>query len=396
LPADAYAGGPLIAERSYQETLMAKLTDLKAHGQSLWYDNIARDLLRSGDIQRLVDEGVAGLTSNPAIFKNAITNSDIYDEQIKELASAGKTAEEIYEVMAVDDIRAASDILRPVYDRTGSADGYVSLEVSPYLARDTEATLSEAKRLFEWVNRPNLMIKIPATQEGLPAIEEALFSGLNINVTLIFSRKMYGQVMEAYLTAFERRAKAGQAVDGIASVASFFVSRVDTLVDKMLDERIARTDDVAEQAKLKGLRGKAAVGNAKLAYQLFGEVFGTSRFEALQVKGARVQRPLWASTSTKNPAYRDVLYVEELIGPDTVNTAPPHTIDAYRDHGRAAVTINDGLDEARELETSLKVEGIDMDAVTEKLLNDGLKAFVDPFQQMLDAIEVKRQGFVER
>ncbi|MBN1310725.1 MAG: transaldolase, partial [Anaerolineae bacterium] len=205
---------------------MAKLTDLQSHGQSLWYDNIARDLLRSGDIRRLVDEGVTGLTSNPAIFKNAITNSDIYDEQIEELAQQGKTAEEIYEVMAVDDIRAAADILGPVYQRTGGADGYVSLEVSPYLARDTQATLSEARRLFAWVDRPNLMIKIPATQEGLPAIEEALFAGLNINVTLIFSRQMYGQVMEAYLTALERRAKAGQPVDGIASVASFFVSRV--------------------------------------------------------------------------------------------------------------------------------------------------------------------------
>ncbi|MBN1429201.1 MAG: transaldolase [Anaerolineae bacterium] len=373
---------------------MTKLTDLHSLGQSLWYDNIARDLLRSGDIQRLVDEGVMGLTSNPAIFKNAITNSSIYDDQIRELALQGKTAEQIYEVMAVDDIRAVADILRPIYERTDGVDGYVSLEVSPYLARDTEATLAEAKRLFDWVDRPNLMIKIPATQESLPAVEEALVAGLNINVTLIFSLKVYSQVMEVYLTALERRAKAGLPVRDIASVASFFVSRVDTLVDQMLDERIAQTGDVTEQAKLKGLQGKAAVANAKLAYQLFGEIFGAPRFDALKDQGACVQRPLWASTSTKNPDYRDVIYIEELIGPDTVNTAPPQTIDAFRDHGRAAVTIRDGWDASRSLEAELADVGIDLDAVTEKLLVDGLAVFVEPFQQMLDAIEEKRRGFV--
>lgn len=373
---------------------MAKLTDLQTLGQSLWYDNIARDLLHSGEIQRLVDEGVMGLTSNPAIFKNAITNSAIYDQQIRELALAGKTAEEIYEVMAVEDIRAAADILRSVYERTGGADGYVSLEVSPHLARDTEGTLAEAKRLYAWVDRPNLMVKIPATQEGLPAIEEALFSGLNINITLIFSRRVHSQVMEAYLTALERRAKAGKAVKGIASVASFFVSRVDTLVDKMLDERIAGTSDPAEQERLKNLQGKAAIGNARLAYRLFREVFDAPRFRPLEASGARVQRPLWASTGTKNPGYSDVLYVEELIGPNTVNTAPPQTIDAFRDHGRTAMTIGPDLDAARILEADLAAVGIDMDAVTDKLLVDGLAVFVEPFQQMLNAIETKRREAV--
>lgn len=368
---------------------MARLTDLQSCGQSLWYDNIARDLLNSGDIQRLVDEGVTGLTSNPAIFKNAITNSTVYDQPIRDLALQGKTAQEIYEVLAVEDIRAAATILRPVYDRTEGVDGYVSLEVSPHLAHDTQASLSEAIRLFEWVGCPNLMIKIPATPEGLPAIEEVLFAGLNINITLIFSRQVYGQVMETYLTALERRSKAGKPVKGIASVASFFVSRVDTLVDKLLDERIAAAGDASEQAQLKDLQGKAAIANARLAYRLFRDVFEAPRFKSLEAAGARVQRPLWASTGTKNPAYSDVLYVEELIGPDTVNTAPPQTIDAFRDHGRVALTIDDVLDAARAVEAELAGVGIDMDAVTGKLLVDGLAVFVEPFRQMLDAIEAK-------
>lgn len=362
---------------------MAKLTDLAQLGQSLWYDNISRDLLRSGAIQKLVDEGVSGMTSNPAIFKQAIAGGSSYDDQLRELALAGKSPLEIYEALAVDDIRAAADILRPVYDRTAGADGFVSLEVSPFKAHDTQATITEAHRLFDWVERPNLMVKIPATPEGLPAIEECLAAGLNINITLIFSRDAYAQVMEAYLAGLERRVQAGQPVDRIASVASFFVSRVDTLVDKLLDEKIAANGD------LSNLKGKAAIANAKLAYRLFRQTFNGPRWESLRAAGARFQRPLWASTSTKNPAYRDVMYVEGLIGADTVNTAPPQTIDAFHDHGIAAATLESGIDEAQALEAALAQAGIDMKAVTDTLLVDAVRLFADPFQQLLDAIEAR-------
>jgi len=371
---------------------MAKLTELSTYGQSLWYDNISRDLLDDGTIQRLVDEGVTGMTSNPAIFEKAIIASSAYDEQLRELALRGKSAQEIFEAMAVQDIRAAADILRPVYDRTKGVDGYVSLEVSPFLAHNTAATAAEAGRLAKWVERPNLMIKIPATPEGLPAIEQSLAAGLNINITLIFSRASYAAVMEAYLKALERRASAGQPIDGIASVASFFVSRVDTLIDKLLDEKAAA--DPASQARLKALQGQAAVANARLAYQLFKEKFSGPRWDALTAKGARVQRPLWASTSTKNPAYRDVIYVEELIGPHTVNTAPGQTIDAFRDHGVARATLDTQVKESKALEQSLADAGIDLDWVTDKLLDDAVKLFADPFQKLLDAIEAKRRTFV--
>lgn len=373
---------------------MAKLTDLHAFGQSLWYDNISRVLLQSGAIQRLVDEGVTGMTSNPAIFEKAVLGSDVYDRQILELAAQGKTSQEVFEALAVDDIRAAADILRPVFDRTGGADGFVSLEVSPFLAHDSAATTAEAARLSNWVDRPNLMIKIPATPEGIPSIEDSLAAGLNINITLIFSRESYALVMESYLNALERRVSAGLPIASIASVASFFVSRVDTLVDKLLDQKIAATDDPNEHIKLKALQGKAAIANARLAYQLFKKTFATPRWEALKAKGARVQRPLWASTSTKNPAYRDVLYVEELIGPDTVNTAPPQTIDAFRDHGVVAATLDSEVAESRAIEMALAAAGIDMDAVTDQLLTDAVKLFADPFQKMLDAIETKRQQLV--
>lgn len=372
---------------------MAKLTEIQTYGQSLWYDNISRDLLQNGTIQRLVDEGVTGMTSNPAIFEKAISGSSAYDEQLRELAHQGKSAQDIFEALAVEDIRAAADILRPVYDRTNGVDGYVSLEVSPFLAHDTKATTAEAARLAAWVDRPNLMVKIPATPEGLPAIEESLAAGLNINITLIFSRKAYANVMEAYLKALERRAAAGQPINGIASVASFFVSRVDTLVDKLLDEKAAATSDPAEQAKLKALQGKAAVANARLAYQLFKKTFDGPRWAALAAKGARVQRPLWASTSTKNPAYRDVIYVEELIGQHTVNTAPHQTIDAFRDHGIAEPRLDTRVAESTAEEAALTAAGIDLDAVTDKLLDDAVRLFTDPFQKLLDAIEAKRRAF---
>jgi transaldolase len=369
---------------------MAKLIELQKLGQSLWYDNISRDLIQNGTIKKLVDEGVSGMTSNPAIFEKAINGSDVYDQQIREAASQGKTPIEIYELLAVDDIRAAADILRPVFDKTNGADGYVSLEVSPFLAHDTKGTIAEAHRLFEWVGRPNLMIKIPATPAGIPAVEECLSAGLNINITLIFSRNAYAQVMEAYISALEHRQKAGKPINTIASVASFFVSRVDSLVDKMLDQKI---NGASDSASLKALQGKAAIANAKLAYDLFETTFGAARFEELKKNGARVQRPLWASTSTKNPAYRDVIYVEELIGPDTVNTAPPQTIDSFRDHGVAELTLRSGVEDARRLEEQLEAAGIAMDDVTSQLLDEAVRLFADPFQKLLDTIEVKRREY---
>ena len=371
---------------------MAPLTDLQKFGQSLWYDNISRDLLQSGAIKKLIDEGVTGMTSNPAIFEKAITGSAVYDEQLTALAVEGKTPHEIFEALAVDDIRAAADLLLPVYQRTNGADGFVSLEVSPFLANDTQGTIAEALRLAKWVDRRNLMVKIPATSEGLPAIEECVAQGLNINITLIFSREMYALVMEAYIRGIERRVEAGQPVDNMASVASFFVSRVDSLVDKLLDDKLA----AGASASLKELKGRAAIANAKLAYQLFKTTFDKPRFEKLARDGhASIQRPLWASTSTKNPEYRDVMYVEELIGPHTVNTAPTATIDAFRDHGKAALTLELGVDEAKDLEVALAKAGIDLDKVTDQLLTDAVKLFAEPFQKLLDAIDVKRHDLVK-
>lgn len=372
-----------------------KLADLRKHGQSLWYDNIARDLLNSGELQRLVDEGITGLTSNPSIFKKAITKSSTYDEQLRELAQQGKGTKDIYEAMAMDDIRRAADILRPVYDRTECADGYVSLEVSPHLAHDTQGTIGEAARLFKQVDRPNLMIKIPGTPEGLPAVEESLANGLNINVTLIFSRKTYEHIMEAYIKGLERRVKAGQPLNTIASVASFFVSRVDTMVDRMLSERIVATGtgNLTEQGRMRGLKGKVAIANARLAYQQFKKTFESERFKALKENGAHVQRPVWASTSTKNPIYSDVMYVEGLIGPHTVNTAPPHTIEAFLDHGRVTATLEQWVGETQMVMSELAAIEIDMDAVTQHLLDEGVEAFADSFDDLLEVIEEKRKEF---
>jgi len=362
-----------------------KLEQLAALGQSMWYDNISRELLDSGEIQALVDGGILGMTSNPAIFKKAITSGTAYDAQMLALARQGLSAEEIYEAMAVDDIQRAADILRPVYDRTNGLDGYISLEVSPNLANDTEGTIEEAKRLAKKVNRPNLMIKIPATPEGIPAIEEMIAYGQNINVTLIFSLDAYKDVMEAYLKGLERRVEAGKPLNNIASVASFFVSRVESLVDSL----------VAEKGLPAGLKGEAAVANAKLAYQLFKGVFSGPRWETLAAKGASVQRPLWASTSTKDPVYSDVKYVDNLIGPHTVNTAPPETVDAFKDHGKVAVTVEDGLAEAEGAIKALEDAGISMDNVTQQLLDEGVEKFIAPFKQLIDSVEQKRASLLE-
>lgn len=369
-----------------------RLIELKTiGGQSLWYDNIQRGLIVSGELKRLVDEdGILGVTSNPTIFEKAISGSSDYDAAIAALTRAGMSIEEIYSALTIEDIRMAADVLRPVYDRTHGKDGYVSIEVSPLLANDTAGTIGEARRLWQTLDRPNLMIKVPATPAGIPAVRELLGSGINVNVTLIFALHMYEQVMEAYLTGLELLAAAGKPLDSIASVASFFVSRVDTLVDKLLDERIAAAASDQARARLRALQGQAAIANAKLAYARFKQVFGGSRFAALQQKGARVQRPLWASTSTKNPAYRDVIYVETLIGPHTVNTAPPQTIVAFKDHGVVALTLEQDIDQARELMDRLAEIGIDMTAVTQKLLDDGVKAFADSYTTLLRVIGDKR------
>lgn len=363
-------------------------------GQSIWYDNIERRLLKDGHLAGMIARGeIRGVTSNPTIFMNAVTRSNDYTAGLAALAKAGKTAEEIFWDLAIEDIQAAADLFRPLYEESNKGDGYVSLEVNPDLAHDTLATLSEVKRLWKRVNRPNLMIKIPATLEGLPAIKEAIEAGVNVNVTLIFSRDRYAAVMEAYLSGLESRVAKGLSVDGIASVASFFVSRVDTKVDGHLNAMVDRGGARAEKAAQ--LLGRAAVANARLAYHDFKIVFGSERFAALKAKGARVQRPLWASTSTKNPAYRDVIYVEELIGKDTVNTVPPVTLAAFLDHG---VVRGDSLEEnlpgAYQTLALLETLGISMAAVTAELEAEGVKSFSSAWKALLDVIEISRQAAI--
>ncbi len=355
-------------------------------GQSVWYDNIRRGLITSGDFQRLIDDdAVVGVTSNPTIFEKAITGSDDYDDALRALVKQGVTdSRQAFFALAVEDIQMAADILRPVYDRTGHLDGYISLEVSPDLANDTAATITEARRLFARVNRPNVMIKIPATAEGMPAIEEMIYEGVNINVTLIFALEAYERVTEAYIHGLERRVAEGKPVQDIASVASFFVSRVDTLVDKQLDAKIAAASDDAERERVRGLQGKAAIANARLAYERYGAIFHGERFAALLAAGARPQRCLWASTSTKNPAYRDVLYVEELLVPETVDTMPPQTIVVFQEHGEAR-RAPDAFDEARASMSDLAAAGIDMAQVTKQLEIEGVKSFTDSFVSLLES-----------
>lgn len=371
------------------------LLEVMKLGQSIWYDNIRRAMLDGGDLQKkITEDDLRGVTSNPTIFEKAITGSTDYDEQFKTLANSGLSVQEIYEALVLEDIGDAADILRPVYDKTDGVDGYISLEVNPRLAYDTQGTIEEASRLFKTLNRPNVMIKIPASQEGLPAIEESIYRGVNINITMIFSIENYEQVAASFIKGLERRAAEGKSVDHIASVASFFVSRVDTSIDKELEQRAANAMTPEEKQKLEGLLGKAAIANAKLAYQKFKEIFYGERFSALKAKGAQVQRCLWASTGTKNPKYSDVLYLDNLIGPDTVNTVPPTTYTAFRDHGRVALTLEEDLDESRALVAQLKEIGIDMTAVTDKLQEDGLTAFVGSFDTLVESIEAKRDALI--
>ena len=360
-------------------------------GQSIWYDNIRRGLIKSGELQQLIDLGVSGVTSNPTIFEKAIAGSTDYDEALLEPAKEGKSPQQLFETLAIEDIRATADLLRPIYDQTGGVDGYASLEVSPQLANDTEGTVAEAKRLFGALDRPNVMVKVPATPEGIPAIRSLIGQGININVTLIFSLDVYNQVKEAYIGGLEQLARSGGDVRKVASVASFFVSRVDTAVDGPLEEGIR-----GGREDLKNLLGKAAIANARLAYQAFKGTFNDERFAALREKGAKVQRPLWASTGTKNPAYSDVLYLESLIGPDTVNTVPPATLTVFLEHGRASVTLEEEIEEAGRVVAALAAAGISMEETTAKLLADGLEAFADSFQKLMANIEDKKARLLAR
>jgi transaldolase len=371
-----------------------RLTEL---GQSVWLDYIRRGMLEDGELERMIREAaLRGVTSNPTIFEQAIGGSDDYDEQLERLAEEGLSPGEVFERLAVEDIRRAADLFRPIYDESGAGDGFVSLEVSPELADDTAATLEEARRLWRAVDRPNLMVKVPGTDAGIPAVEQLLYEGINVNITLLFALENHERVMEAYLSALERRSGDGKPVDGIASVASFFVSRVDTAVDAALEKSIENAAAGGEAERLRALRGRAAIANAKFAYQRFQEVFGGERFARLRERGARVQRPLWASTSTKNPDYRDVIYVEELIGPDTVNTMPLATVEAFADHGIVLRTVDRDLDRARTDLAALADAGIDLDTVTRQLQVEGVEKFAASFHDLLRTVEEKLQRVAEK
>ncbi len=343
-------------------------------------------MLHDGDLERrLSDDVLTGMTSNPTIFEKAMAQGTAYDEQLAELV--GSPATVAFEVVETDDVRTACDIFADIYNETEGDDGYVSIEVSPTVANDTEGTLEEARRLWKTVNRPNLMVKVPGTIEGVAAVKQLLTEGINVNITLLFSVEAHGRVIDAYIEALEARVAKKLPVDGIASVASFFISRVDNEVDKRLDALITLNPEKKEELSL--LKGKAAIANAKMAYELFQSKFSGARWDALEAEGARVQRPLWASTSAKNPAYRDVVYVEELIGPNTVNTMPPQTVDAFRDHGEVGRTVDDEVEIARKQLQDIAAAGIDLKAVTDQLLDEGLASFSKSFESLLSGIESK-------
>jgi transaldolase len=364
------------------------LQELLNYGQSMWLDYIRRDLFTTGKLKQMIaNDGLRGMTSNPAIFEKAIADSSLYDDVLKSLASRKDLdATGRYEQLAIRDIQDAADTLRPVYDESNFRDGYVSLEVSPYLARKTKETIEEARRLWKTVQRENVMIKVPGTAEGLPAIRQLIGEGININVTLLFAQEVYVKVAEAYIAGLEDLAARGGNLKKMASVASFFISRIDTLIDSMLNDRIKGTSDASQQALLKSVLGKVAIANGKLTYQRYQQIFSGPRWQALAAKGAQTQRVLWASTSTKNPAYRDVIYVEELIGPDTVNTMPPATIDAFRDHGLLRNSLTEDIPAAEKAMADLARTGISMKEVTDKLTDDGVKLFADAFDKLLAAV----------
>ena len=365
------------------------LKDLLKFGQSVWLDYIRRDLLTGGELKNLITEdGLRGMTSNPTIFEKAITGGTLYDELLNSLRSrTDLDAKGRYEILAIRDIQDAADLMKPVYESSKRRDGYVSLEVSPYLARDTKGTLEEARRLWKAVGRENIMIKIPGTAEGIPAFQQAISEGINVNVTLLFAQDVYVQVAEAYIAGLEQFAKNGGDVSKIASVASFFISRIDSAVDAIIDARLKASKDAREQEQLKSLQGKIAIANGKETYKKYQAIFSSDRWKALAAKGGQTQRVLWASTSTKNPAYRDVLYVEELIGPDTVDTIPPATLDAFRDHGKPRNSLTENVDTAhRTMETAAKL-GISMKQVTDQLTDDGVRLFSEAFDKLLAAVE---------
>jgi transaldolase/glucose-6-phosphate isomerase len=368
------------------------LKALLGYGQSMWLDYIRRDLLTSGQLKTMIEEdGLRGMTSNPSIFEKAIGDSSLYDDVLKSLASRNDldtTAR--YEQIAIRDIQGAADILRPVYESSQFKDGYVSLEVSPLLAMKRQETIDEGRRLWKTVNRENVMIKVPGTAEGLPAIRQLIGEGINVNVTLLFAQEVYEKVAEAYILGVEDLAKRGGNLKKMAGVASFFISRIDSLVDSMIDDKL-KTTDAAQQTLLKSLKGKVAIANGKLTYQRYQKIFSGPRWEALASKGAQTQRVLWASTSTKNPAYRDVMYVEELIGPQTVNTMPPATIDAFRDHGKLRNSLTEDVAGAQNVMDDLAKAGISISEVTTKLTNDGVKLFADAFHKLLAVVEKSTQ-----
>lgn len=369
------------------------LFELRNYGQSVWCDNIARGIIKNGEFQKLINDfAVVGVTSNPTIFEKAIGHTPDYDDQIRELVQQGNSAEDIFWTLALKDIGDVADIFRPIYDSTNGLDGYISLEVSPSLAHDTEQTIKDARRFYQTLNRPNIMIKVPATPEGIPVIEQLISEGINVNVTLIFSLEAYETVANAYISGLEKLAASGtKPLNQVVSVASFFVSRVDVLVDKLLEEKIAQTEDQGQKAELESLLGKIAIANSKLAYEKFGQIFNSERFNHLKEQGAHVQRVLWASTSTKNPKYRDILYAEELIGPDTVDTMPPATIEAFADHGVAKQTLDGNYQQAHDEIAKLEANGIKIVDVTQQLLDNGVKLFADAFTQLIDGVEQKRR-----
>jgi transaldolase len=371
------------------------LRRLEQFGQSIWLDYIRRRMITSGELQRLIDEdGLKGITSNPAIFEKAIAKSQDYDEAMRAMVRQNKSVTEIYHDITVADVQMAADKFLPLYNKLDGRDGFVSLEVNPHLARDTDGTISEARQLWQAVSRPNVLIKVPATLEGLPAITRLISEGINVNITLLFGLPRYEQVAEAYLAGLEARLAKGESVQRLASVASFFLSRIDVLVDPILEKMAAAGGPQAQTAK--SLRGEVAIASAKLAYIIYRRVFSTERFKNLAAKGARTQRVLWASTSTKNPDYSDVKYVEPLIGPDTINTMPPETLEAYRDHGNPAPRLEEGVDQATAVLQRLPELHIDINQVTQQLEDEGIDKFNKPYDSLLKTLEDKRQEMLKK
>ena len=365
------------------------ILDLEAFGQSVWLDYLRRNALDNGALQQLINQdGVSGLTSNPSIFEKAIAESTDYDKEIHTLALQNKSIEEIYQALTVEDIQRAADLFRPTFDRLEGADGFVSLEVSPKLAHDTEGTINEARQLWAAVNRPNLFIKVPATRAGLPAIQQLIGAGINVNITLLFGLPRYREVAEAYLVGLETLAARGQPLAQVSSVASFFLSRIDVLIDPML-EKLQQGKNAAAK-DITGLHGQVAIASAKVAYQIYQEIFGSERYRKLALIGARTQRLLWASTGTKNPKYSDVKYVETLIGHATINTMPPETLNAYRDHGKPSSQLEKGVQEGYQVLEGLRQAGIDLDALTQQLEDEGVKKFSQAFEQLIIALREKR------